>query len=445
MSAIFARVNPNIAQGHELTARELLDTASSTLSNIGDAELRATLLQQLGEAYRNIGAYLQSKNMLERALEQQRIVRDPNPALLARIMISLGRTQLALGDFNVAELNLLDAKRALRNPAEFESTHVQYLLAMGQLKMLRGDLEASKRRYLEAIGLSRSLGANAAADLCAALSELMGVYNWQADFGAAQRLAREAWPVFQRTLPETHPDSIAFQFQLGDMLMQMGQLDEASRVIERAVALSRTTDRVNDAVFFRSLCVLARLRVAQGRLAEAEEIFEESIRTAARALGESHFEVGVLYTAIATIHFRTGHFEKAQASLTKSLNILRQSLPSNHVYVASAEHWLGETLLKTGETTKAREALGFSLSALRETNAPAWYRARTESALGEVLVQADEKDEGARLLRSSYAVLLKERGPQDEATQLARARVEALERAQGDDVRVVVSSTKKTN
>jgi tetratricopeptide (TPR) repeat protein len=174
------------------------------------------------------------------------------------------------------------------------------------------------------------------------------------------------------------------------------------------------------------LYVLGDLRVAQGRFGDAENIYRECIDVMLGSSGEN-FQTAAFETALGAAYLLDGKLQQARRWLDSAVLTLSHSASDNRVYMAAAKHWLGETLMAMGNLRAAKEMLTDALREWQITNLGDWYRARTENSLAELLIREGDRADGERLLRSSYARLLSQRGPNDEATRLARSRVDALD------------------
>ena len=117
----------------------------------------------------------------------------------------------------------------------------------------------------------------------------------------------------------------------------------------------------------------------------------------------------------------------------------------DHQYVASAHHWLGEALSGSHHYAEALDEIRKSLAIWKASQAPTWFIARSENSLGQALLRTGDPLEGERLLRTSYQALLEQRGEHDDATKLARARIDALDKQQSTPAQLAAESARSAH
>src|SRR5262249_24980925 len=110
LTRMFKINDPSEGRGNSVTARELLDRASSDLATRqqGDPVLQRRMMETIGEVYENLGLHNRAATMLEKELAIRRRVLGPDHPDALRTAASLGHVYSRAGRYAEAEPLLLD-------------------------------------------------------------------------------------------------------------------------------------------------------------------------------------------------------------------------------------------------------------------------------------------------------------------------------------------------
>jgi len=429
MSSIFVDANPYVSQGKTMTALDLLDAADQRLSGGRyDPIVESTMRTQLGEAYVNLGQYNKAAKHLRRSLELLKTQANSSQEPLAKTLLLFANAEHGRGNFSNAQEFYSQARSILQSSSFHDSRVYAVLLRnLGQLENVRGDLAAAERSYKASEGIARRL-TNQPEELAQTLVQLAQLYNWKGDLAQAEHFGREALAIFDAIGATRHPHYATLQTFLGDVLVQLGRLDEAALMLESSVKSHRLLYRNVGPRLAGSLNMLAWVRYGQGQADEAQSLLVEAIESSSKVSGSSHYDVGYHQISLGRLLVYRKDFAGAKHNLDAALGILEASLPADHQYIASAQYWLGEALLGLHDLSGAQAILSKSHNAWQQANAASWLVARTESALGQVFAEKGDHEKAASYLEKAYSVLLHERGAQDEATKLALTRWQAFDK-----------------
>jgi eukaryotic-like serine/threonine-protein kinase len=155
--------------------------------------------------------------------------------------------------------------------------------------------------------------------------EKLGVFD-EAELHARAALGRR-----QALHAGAHTDVVASLNQVGWVLHQRRQLEEAEQTLREAVSLGRAAaPRDGDAALARALNDLGVVREARRDLDEATELYRESLAMRRRVLGESHVGVATTSSNLAVILFRRGELDGAVAVADSALALFREVLGPDH-------------------------------------------------------------------------------------------------------------------
>jgi serine/threonine protein kinase len=105
MTGIFKLSNPSEARGNTVTAREILDKASTDIDTglKQDPELQAQMMSVMSDVYDNLGLYSRAQGLQQKAVEIQRRVLGPEDPETLKSMSALALTLRRQGLFREAE------------------------------------------------------------------------------------------------------------------------------------------------------------------------------------------------------------------------------------------------------------------------------------------------------------------------------------------------------
>lgn len=424
---IFAAANPFLNDGHQATARELLDEASRTIETLNaPAAVKAELYETMGIAYRRLGEPQTAVTQLGYALHLSRGLHPNGSHETASILVELAVAEREKGLTDESERHLKEGQEMLARlgPTDARS-RARYLAELGKLHTLRSQPAEALASFTSALTVIRSIPGPHDAELeletGSVLSEVANIHTWRDEYPQAEAAAREAVQIF-RVAPPLHPDRVKADFILAEILFLKGQLAEAASLYESALAAQRQIFKSNPRIT-DTLVSLAQLRIAQGDAAEAEKLVREAIGIHRQWQSTDYTRIGFLQTMLGTVLLTQSRLPEAEQELRIAYDLVVANLPADHQYVASTEHYLGEALSARGQLVDAEALLTAAKNRWKRTGAPAWRSARSASALGEVLHREGRHDEAEEQLVSSYQVLSTASGVDRETRDNARERV----------------------
>ncbi len=305
---LFRAIDPTeSAEGHALTARELLDRGAATVDDeVSDVETRSRVLLWIGNAYASLGHPDAAVDVLRRALG---VATDHEMTCAARSTLGgalddLGRTEEGL---RMLEAALVDAETHLGE--EHASTaNIRANLAL--IHYREGRLGEAERLNLRALEADAARGA---APHPRVLTNLAGVY------------------------------------------LEQGRLDEAERAIERAVEAGRSSPVYGPRHIFtlEAVRALGECRLAAGRYEDAASTWAEILDPYVDALGWAHPALADFVPQLACLESELGRGEDGEEKLSRMAAALRERLGEEDVAVAWVEAHLGIVVERLGRLGEA--------------------------------------------------------------------------------------------
>ncbi len=425
---VFSEADPFKAQGHEATARELLDRgAAKIVDNTSlQPEVRAQLLESIGLAYRRKGDSDRAIPLFEQAVAIRRAERPMDDHRTAAALANLARALTDGGNLVSAEAYLqqaLDLSKSGDSSPSVETADILVQYAQFELNA-KGDQPRATKLFTEALGVYRNALGNSHLSVAVTLSGLASAAIWANDYASAETYERQAIEIYQATVSRNYPDHAVALATLGFVLTQRGEYREAEELLTEAYQIERIVFGENSDVLAQIDSHFSLLYDRQGDEVRAVKAIRDAIAIETRAHGAGHFLTGYYLDALADLYWKAGDYPRAEDTARQSLAILATSLPNQHLYVASSRQTLGEILVSRGAFAAAETELRAAVDT--NTNlvgADHWRTARSVASLGWALIEDDKAAEGEPMLVASRQRLLATVGAAHPATQLATARL----------------------
>ncbi|MDO9695212.1 MAG: serine/threonine-protein kinase [Candidatus Latescibacteria bacterium] len=363
LESVFRVADPSESRGEAVTARELLDRAVADIdSQLADQpQVRGRLLASMGNAYRQLGLYRESRPLLEQALTLERATLGPDHPRVAR-------------------------------------SH--YVLA-GLLRRLR-ELGPAREHYRSALAI-RERGHDPD-DLAVSLTGLANLEVDESRFAEASELYRRALAI---TAGSAGADSPRYASHLSGLALaqwRLGEADSALAMFERVVAIQRRALAPDDLDLAWSLSTLGTLYANSEQNVRARELGEEALAVQERALGPEHTDVAETLDMLGNLcraegdHARAldhhgretaiwekavgaehpnygmalsnyardladlGRLPEAIAIAQRALEILTRALPADHPSPTYTQVYLANMYRDAGEPAHSRTLLDAALS-----------------------------------------------------------------------------------
>jgi eukaryotic-like serine/threonine-protein kinase len=398
MTNMFKVSDPSAARGNTITAREILDKASTQIETglSTNPELRAQMMYVMGGVYENLGLYPRSQALLQQSLEiRQRVLAPENPDTL-RSMHSLGWVLEREGRYKESEKldrqtiaaeqrvlgpehpntlattsNLAVVLRSEGHFAEAEKLNRQTLeverrvlgpenlSTLGTMHNLSADLE-SEGKYPEADKLEvetleirrRVLGPEDPKTLDT-MNDLGGLLNEEGRYAEAEKLDRETLDIRRRVLGGEHPSTLTSRTNLANALASEGRLAEAETLDRETVEIQRRVLGPEHPDTLSAMSNLSFILTSEGHDAEAEKLDRETFEIQKRVLGPEHPNTLLTMGNLASDLAKTHHYAEAEMLLKQTLDIQRRVIGRDSPDAAISTYNLGMIAAQQGNRDKA--------------------------------------------------------------------------------------------
>jgi eukaryotic-like serine/threonine-protein kinase len=329
MTGMFKVSDPSQARGNNVTAREILDKASTEIDPglSKDPELQAQMMFTMGNVYEKLGLYSQSQSLLTRALEIQRRVLGPEHPSTLGTMQSLSDIYLDQGRYAEAEKMLrdtLDTRRRILGP-----DHPDTLKSMNDLGLVliaEGRFADAEKVLRDALEIkTRVLGPEDSATLNS-MENLGNVFEATDHHADAETLYRKALDIRRRVQGPDAPDTLKAMNNLGNILDNEGHHAEAEKLLRDALEIETRILGPEHPVTLISMHNLGDILFEEGRYADAEEMMRDTLNISRRVLGPENPDTAASIYSLGSIALGTGRRDEALADLRQAVD---HGLPPN--------------------------------------------------------------------------------------------------------------------
>jgi serine/threonine protein kinase len=352
MTGMFKVSDPNEAKGNTVTAREILDKASTDMKTglAHDPEVQAQMLDTMAHVYLNLGIFSQAQPLAEQAVAAGRKSVGVRNKTTLNSMSNLGFILMRKGQY-------ADAEKVLRETMDGQK-HVfgpKHLATVESMRLLGDTLEA-EGRYAEADKIEREALATAQTALgpehwetLLAMNVMANILDDEGRLAEAEKLYRETAEIQTRTLGAEHPDTLTTMSNLGAVLEEEGHLSEAEEMQRKTLEL-RT--RVLGAEHPDTLAVkmnLGNTLNQAGRRAEAEKAYRETMDVQRRVLGPENPDTLTSAHSLANNLHDQGRNVEAEKLASETLDARRRVLGPDHPETLKIMSDLAGILASDGE------------------------------------------------------------------------------------------------
>jgi tetratricopeptide (TPR) repeat protein len=262
----------HLKQGDRIRAGEFIRKASDVYADTEDEVGRSDVLYDLGVWLHQEGRLREARNTFQDAFRLDS--RHDDRIGVIRAMRGLGAVYRTMGDLVRARESLEEASELLKSKEDrAERAHLD--LELGRLLAAEGRTSEAERTLVQARERFESIDSPVDAATCMRLlGRLYGTTGGKARYRTALELLEAARAVFEEY--NDTPELDELYDDLGRIYLQMGRLADAQQAVEASVRLG-VRDRWRGGQG-SSLLLLGRINVAKDDLSEAKRNFDDALR-----------------------------------------------------------------------------------------------------------------------------------------------------------------------
>ncbi len=405
MTGIFKVSNPSEARGNTITAREILDKASTDIDTglKRDPELQAQMMSVMGDVYDNLGLATRAQSLQQQAIEIQRRVLGPESPETLRSAHALARSISQQSHYPEAEAlqrQALDIQRRILGPE-----HPDTLMAVSNLAnilRLEGRYTEAEKLTRETIDIRRRLLGPENQETLRSTVALANILNSEGRFSDQEAILRQTLDAQTRVLGPEHPDTLISERNLANVLYTEGHYDEAEKLHRETLDVDRRIFGPEHPETLRSANNLANVLSTEGHLAEAEQLYRSTLDVERRVLGPENADTLLSINNLARVLEMEGHNAESEKLHRETFDLERRVLGPENPVTLETMNDLADNLIHTHDYAGAEKLLKQALDIQRRTLGPDNTDAAISTYnLGVVALHQGRRDETLSLLREA--------------------------------------------
>jgi non-specific serine/threonine protein kinase/serine/threonine-protein kinase len=319
MTGMFKVSDPGQARGNQVTAREILDKASSQIDTglASDPDQQSQMMMVMGLVYENLGIYDRAESLYRKAADNrlQRLGAENDETL---------KSQASLGWILYRRGHLHDSASLLRHVLDVRTRRYgpknpDTMTAMGYLGVVltdEGHPAAGESLQRQVYDYRRSTLGDSNPDTLAAMNHLALALVAQGKWFEAEALDREQRDIFQRSEGNDSPHTLMAAENLGIVLYREKRFADAEALDRETLATKLRVLGPDHPETIRTMNTLAAVLVDEGKLEEAQSFGEQVVDARTRVLGPDHPLTLSAMSNLAEILTRRGSYPRAEELLT---------------------------------------------------------------------------------------------------------------------------------
>jgi non-specific serine/threonine protein kinase/serine/threonine-protein kinase len=321
MTNMFKVSDPGQARGNRVTAREILDKASSQIETglAGDPQLQSQMMMVMGLTYENLGLYDRAESLYREAADIRERQLGPENDDTLKSQAALGWIEYRLGHFHDSEA-LLRQVLGIRQ-SRYGSKNAETLAVMSYLGVVlneeghSAEAEALERRVVDA---RRRILGDSNPDTLAAVNHLALALMGEGKWSESESLDREQRAAYRRLEGNDSPHALMAAENLGIVLYRENRLAEAEAIVRALLAAKRRVLGPDHPETIRTMNTLTAILTDEGKLGEAQSLEEQVVTARTRLLGPDHPLTLSAMSNLAEILTRRGDYARAEQLLTQA-------------------------------------------------------------------------------------------------------------------------------
>jgi eukaryotic-like serine/threonine-protein kinase len=333
---MLSSIDPNKAQGRDVTVREVLDEAARRLdegetSVAGVPVVESAIRATVGSTYRALGQYEAAERQAVSALELSLAALGESHWDTICRMSELGDIYFEWGRIDEAERWYLEARRVATGAFGEEHELAEHAATqLAGILFRRGDYAGAERELTAALEASRRTHGAENEKALLIQARLASSIGAQGRLEESAALLADTLAVQERVMGERNRTTLMTMGNLGNVYQLLERYDDAVSLGKRAYAIAVEVLPADHPEMLETMGRLATMYFEAGENAEAEPLFEEALARHVDVLGEGHWRTLVFRANYAALLAETGRRDRALAEWSVSIDGLTSSLGAEH-------------------------------------------------------------------------------------------------------------------
>ncbi len=270
------------------------------------------------------------------------------------------RPKVAMGRDTRLLLDILDqtVKRLDTDLKDQPEVEAQLRLVLGQVYEALGRIESAEKHLRMSWMMRRKLLGDENPDTLVAKIALARILEVADRSEEAKKLAREAIPLADRQFGRQDPRTIQALQVLGNALRNTGEFEESIATLREVLSLHKAAYGKDDSRVLSALQGLGLAYAAANQHSEGAAFYEEGLRLCAINSLTNDLNEAFTMGWLASARVAQGRFAEADSLFQTSLLIKRRLLPDGHVEIVWHLFYMVEMLIAQAKFGESEPLLG---------------------------------------------------------------------------------------
>ena len=323
--SVFTVVNPDENGGESISARKLLDNGVARVDSEMSSQpaLHAELTGMFGNLYYDIGDEKRAEELLRHAVELSEHL-DEDPTQYPKALTDLGQMERRRGDYAHA-LAHDAAARDRANALGRQDLAIGARRELAESLEANGDFPAAEAELRSILTDDIALRGGADKEIGLDLHNLALLLDEMDQREEAAKLYERALAISRATHNEMSTSVATILNDYALLLQNNSDFAGAERMMRQALAIHTKVEGADHPQTIETLNNLATILNGEGRFDESMDILQQALDARRRLYGSHHQTVAVSLNNIAMPEFAHGKFDDAERHLREAVDIWTQT------------------------------------------------------------------------------------------------------------------------
>ncbi|CAF3818168.1 unnamed protein product [Adineta steineri] len=261
----------------------------------------------------------------------------------------LGMLLIKLGKYDKAE----QVYKVLFNLSTDNTEKALLYHQLGLIKRNQGDYNEALLSYEKALEIYQKFLPEDHPDLATSFNNIGQVYKNMGEYSKALSFYEKSLDIFQKTLPSKHTSLAISYNNIGLIQRFMGEYAKALESHEKALEIEQNSLPSNHPSLATSYNNIGLVYKHMGEYTKALESHEKALEIEQKTLPSNHPSLAISYNNIGLLYDDIGKYSQALTFYEKTLEIYQKTLPANHPDLATCYNNIGSVYKNLAEYSKA--------------------------------------------------------------------------------------------
>ena len=332
---LLASASPEVTRGREMTVREALDRAASSIAKrfLERPLTEAAVRSALADTYDALGLFPRALEHAQAALELTRAARGADDEQTLSASATVGKALAKLNRHVEAEPMLRDAvTRAQQRFGPDHEVTIKCVNSLATTLRMQEKFAEAEPLYRRVLETDRRVYGTRSKETAQSLNNLAVLLNTQGRSSEAEPLYRESLETRAALLGEDHPSYLGTLANLARVLGNQGKFADSEAMERRALAGKLRVLGPDHPATLLTMNDLAGVLADQKKFEECAAIHREALERRTRVLGPDDPDTLQSMSNLGVALLRLGHPEEAEGLLKQAYEKRRTVLGETHVY-----------------------------------------------------------------------------------------------------------------